>query len=74
MSRKTKNPPKKNKQKRDHQVFKPFIVTKSISNKERGGPHEKTPNIKGLSYTVTTHFKIEIVYARCKNTIKCAQK
>jgi hypothetical protein len=39
--------------------IKPLLVARSISNKERGGPLERMPNLKEPSHTTTTHLKIK---------------
>jgi hypothetical protein len=53
---------------KEHQVLQNPLITRSISNKERGGPLESTPSLEEPSLTSTTHFKIETAWARC-NTI-----
>jgi hypothetical protein len=44
MFKKTKEPSKRVKG--EHQVFQPLLVARSISYKERGGPLERTPNLR----------------------------
>jgi len=63
MSKKIKK--KRDESQREHQVLEPPLVKRSISNKERGGPFEKTPNLQEPSPTTTTHFQIEITCACC---------
>jgi hypothetical protein len=48
---------------KEHQVPEPPLVTRSISNTERGRPLERTPSLKEPSPTTTTCFKIKIAYA-----------
>ncbi len=66
---KDKKSTKKGEPQREHQVLEPLLVTRSISNKERGGPLERTPNIEGLSSTAIAHFKIETTYTSCNTSI-----
>jgi hypothetical protein len=39
---------------REQQVFEPPPITRSILNKERGGPHERMASLEELSLTTTT--------------------
>jgi hypothetical protein len=43
-------------------------VVRNISNKERGGPHEKRPNLDEPSPTTEAHFKIETTCPHCTTT------
>jgi hypothetical protein len=65
-SKKTKEP--KGEPQGEHQVPKPPLVARSISNKERGGPLERTPTLKEPSPTATTLLKIEIACAHYNAT------
>jgi hypothetical protein len=56
------------KPQREHQISKPSLVVISISNRERGGPPERTPSLEKPSPTATSRLKIKIVYT-CNNTI-----
>jgi len=67
-SKKTKKATKEGKPYNEHQVPKPLLVTRNISNKERGGPPRKTPSLEEPSFITITHFKIETIYTCC-NTI-----
>jgi hypothetical protein len=51
-------------QQKEHQVPEPPLITKNISNKERGRPLERTPSLKEPSPITTTCFKIKIKHAR----------
>jgi hypothetical protein len=68
-SKNSKNLLKKSEPQREHQVLEPFLITRNISNKERGGPFQRTPSIKGPSSTTIAHLKIKIAYAHCNATI-----
>jgi hypothetical protein len=57
-SKKTNEPPKMSDHK--YQVPKPLPFARSISNKERGGPPKRTPNLD--KPIATTRFKIETTY------------
>jgi hypothetical protein len=46
----------------------PPLVTRNISNKEKGRTHEKTFNLEEPSPTITTCFKIEVAHTRCNAT------
>ncbi len=48
---------------KEHQVPEPPLVTRSISNKERGRPLERMPTLKEPSPTTKICFKIKITYA-----------
>jgi hypothetical protein len=57
---------------REHQVPKPPLVARCISNKERGEPLQMTPSLEEPSLSLeepsliaTTHLKIEIACACC---------
>jgi hypothetical protein len=39
---------------------KPLLSTRSISNKEKGGPPERMPSLEEPSLASITHFKIKI--------------
>jgi hypothetical protein len=67
-SKKTKKASKKGKPYKKHQVPKPFLVARSILNKERGGPPRRTLSLEEPSFITITHFKIETIYTCC-NTI-----
>jgi hypothetical protein len=54
---------KKGKPPWEHQVLEPFLVMKSILNKERGGLFKKTPSLEKASPTATTHVKIKTPFA-----------
>jgi hypothetical protein len=68
MSKKTKKPPKKVEPQREHQVPEPPPIAKSISNKEREGPFERTPSLEEPSFTIVARLKIETACAHY-NTI-----
>ncbi len=51
------------KPQKEHQIPKPFPITRSILNKERGAPSKRTLNLKEPSHIATTCFKIETTYA-----------
>jgi hypothetical protein len=48
------------KPQKEHQLPEPLPIARSISNKERGGPLERTPSLKEPSPIATTCFKAEI--------------
>jgi hypothetical protein len=51
-----------------HQVLKPPPITRSISNKERGGPSKRMPSLEEPSPITTACLKIDIVYTCCSTT------
>jgi hypothetical protein len=68
MSKKTKEPSERGEPQWEHQVTEPPLVTRSISNKERGEPFERTPNLEGASPIAIAHLKMEFP-CTCCNTI-----
>ncbi len=52
------------KPQKEHQLPEPPPITRSISNKERGGPLESMPSLEEPS-PIATCFKTKIVYAHC---------
>jgi hypothetical protein len=67
-SKKTKKPPKKVNHKGNIKFPKCLLVMRSISNKEKGRPPKRLPNLKEHSPLVTTNLNIKIACACC-NTI-----
>jgi len=63
MFKKTKQPLKGTA--REHQIPKPPLVTRSISNNETGGPFERTPNLEEPSPTAMSSFKIKTTWVHC---------
>jgi hypothetical protein len=55
---------KEGKSQREHQVLEPPHVVKSISNKVKRGPPERTPTLEELSPIAITHLQIMITYTR----------
>jgi hypothetical protein len=51
-----------------NQIPKPLSIVRSISNKERGGTHEKMCCLKEPSITITLCFKIEVAYVHWNAT------
>jgi hypothetical protein len=51
------------KPQKEHQVLEPSPIVRSILNKEKGRPYERTFSLKELSPIATTCFKIETTYA-----------
>jgi hypothetical protein len=47
---------------KEHQLPEPPPIARGISNKERGGPLERTPSLKEPSPIATTCFKTEITH------------
>jgi hypothetical protein len=64
LSKKTKEPLQRSNHKSqgEHQVSELPHVTKNTSNKERGGPSERTPSLEESSPIARAHLKIEITY------------
>ncbi len=67
MSKKTKKTTKEGGPYKEHQVLKPLFVVRSISNKERGGPLERTPSLEEPSFITITHLKMNTVYTCCND-------
>jgi hypothetical protein len=70
MSKKTKEPPRRANHKGNIKFLnplllqEPFPVTRSISNRERGGPPERRPSLEELSLVTIPCLKIETTYTR----------
>jgi hypothetical protein len=58
MSKKTNEPFKRVNYKGNIKFLKPSPITRSISNKGRGGPLERTPSLNELSPSLRAHLKI----------------
>jgi hypothetical protein len=56
------------KPQREHQISEPLHVMRSISNKEKRGPLERTPSLKEPSSTATIHLTKTIFFFIC---IRC---
>jgi hypothetical protein len=67
-SKKTERPPKMANHIRNIKFLNPPLVAVSISNKEKGGPLERTPNLEEPSFITITHLKIKTIYTCCNTT------
>jgi hypothetical protein len=52
---------------REHEVLEPPLVIRSISNRKRGGPPERTPSLEKPSPITTSRLKIKIAFTCCNH-------